>query len=49
LLGDARGHATACHRSSELPPADTAFEDCDRSEALDRLIAAFGRRAAQCQ
>src|SRR6516165_3231935 len=48
LLGDARGHATACHRSSELPPADTAFEDCDRSEALDRLIAAFGRRAAQC-
>ena len=49
LLSDARGQAAACHRSSELPPADTAFEDCDRSEALDRLIAAFGRRAAQCQ
>jgi peptide/nickel transport system ATP-binding protein/oligopeptide transport system ATP-binding protein len=48
LLSDARGQAAACHRSSELPPADTAFEDSDRSEALDRLIAAFGRRAAQC-
>ena len=46
LRSDARGHAAACHRSSELPPADTAFEDSDRSEALDRLIAAFGRRAA---
>src|SRR6516165_5311641 len=48
LLSDARGQAAACHRSSELPPADTAFEDSDRSQALDRLIAAFGRRAAQC-
>jgi oligopeptide/dipeptide ABC transporter ATP-binding protein len=46
LLGDAHGHATACHRSAELPPADTAFEDGDRSKALDRLIAAFGRRTA---
>ena len=48
LLRDAPGHATACHRSAELPPADTVFEESDRSEALNRLIAAFGRRAAQC-
>jgi peptide/nickel transport system ATP-binding protein/oligopeptide transport system ATP-binding protein len=42
LLTDAAGHATACHRTAELPspdaivPADGAF-----SPVLERLVAAF--------
>jgi oligopeptide/dipeptide ABC transporter ATP-binding protein len=49
LLSDARGHSTACHRISELPPADMPVEETDRSPVLDGLIAAFTRRAAQCR
>ncbi|MBX9645838.1 MAG: dipeptide ABC transporter ATP-binding protein [Xanthobacteraceae bacterium] len=43
LLADGTGHATACHRTAELPatenivPADGGF-----SPALEKLIAAFG-------
>jgi peptide/nickel transport system ATP-binding protein/oligopeptide transport system ATP-binding protein len=46
LLSDAAGHATACHRATELPPADTILPaDGGFSPALERLVAAFsGRR-----
>ncbi len=46
LLADSAGHATACHRTAELPPpdmivpADEAF-----SPALERLVAAFSNPA----
>jgi len=42
LLADGTGHATACHRTAELPapenivPADGGF-----SPALEKLVAAF--------
>jgi oligopeptide/dipeptide ABC transporter ATP-binding protein len=49
LRSDAQGHATACHRLSELPPAHMPVEETDRSPVLDGLIAAFSRRAAQCR
>jgi peptide/nickel transport system ATP-binding protein/oligopeptide transport system ATP-binding protein len=39
-------HATACHRAAELPPADTYVRESAPSPALDRLVAAFARRAA---
>jgi oligopeptide/dipeptide ABC transporter ATP-binding protein len=46
LLADARGHATACHRLGELPPAsDMAIGDAAFSPSLDRMIAAFTRKA----
>jgi oligopeptide/dipeptide ABC transporter ATP-binding protein len=46
LLADAGGHATACHRLGELPPAtDTAIADAAFSPLLDRMIAAFTRKA----
>jgi oligopeptide/dipeptide ABC transporter ATP-binding protein len=46
LMADARGHATACHRIGELPPAsDTAIGDTAFSSSLDRMIAAFTRKA----
>jgi oligopeptide/dipeptide ABC transporter ATP-binding protein len=46
LLTDARGHATACHRTAELPPADAIVpDDGGFSPALEKLVAAFGRAA----
>jgi oligopeptide/dipeptide ABC transporter ATP-binding protein len=41
LLGDAAGHSTACHRTSELPPADAIVPADRASPSLDRLVAAF--------
>ena len=44
LLADGSGHATACHRTAELPPADAIVpSDGGFSPALERLVAAFGR------
>jgi oligopeptide/dipeptide ABC transporter ATP-binding protein len=45
LLADGGDHATACHRISELPPAD-AIVPSDRgfSPTLERLVAAFSAR-----
>ena len=45
LLDDAAGHATACHRAGELPPADANRSDTHFSPALERLVAAFSERA----
>jgi peptide/nickel transport system ATP-binding protein/oligopeptide transport system ATP-binding protein len=46
LKADAGGHATACHRLTELPPASAALAaDTGFSPALERMIAAFMRRA----
>jgi oligopeptide/dipeptide ABC transporter ATP-binding protein len=46
LQADTRGHATACHRLAELPPAsDATAADTGFSPALDRMIAAFTRKA----
>jgi peptide/nickel transport system ATP-binding protein/oligopeptide transport system ATP-binding protein len=43
---DARGHATACHRIGELPPASAMTgEDAGFSPSLERMIAAFTRKA----
>ena len=42
LLPDGAGHATACHRVSELPPADAVVPaDSGFSPSLERLVAAF--------
>jgi peptide/nickel transport system ATP-binding protein/oligopeptide transport system ATP-binding protein len=42
LLSDAAGHATACHRVSELPPPDLILSaDSSFSPALEKLVAAF--------
>jgi peptide/nickel transport system ATP-binding protein/oligopeptide transport system ATP-binding protein len=42
LLVDAAGHATACHRTAELPPPDAIVPaDGAFSPALERLVAAF--------
>jgi oligopeptide/dipeptide ABC transporter ATP-binding protein len=41
LLADAAGHATACHRTAELPPDAVVAADSALSPALERLIAAF--------
>ena len=44
LLADESGHATACHRTAELPPADAILpSDGGFSPALERLVAAFNR------
>jgi peptide/nickel transport system ATP-binding protein/oligopeptide transport system ATP-binding protein len=44
LLADESGHATACHRTTELPPADAILpSDGGFSPALERLVAAFNR------
>jgi len=40
--GQARDHATACHRWQELPPAGAAVPAVVRSPELERLVAAFG-------
>jgi oligopeptide/dipeptide ABC transporter ATP-binding protein len=34
-------HATACHRSDELPPANTGLQEWGRSPRLERLVNAF--------
>jgi peptide/nickel transport system ATP-binding protein/oligopeptide transport system ATP-binding protein len=46
LHADASGHATACHRSAELPPADAIVASGGGfSPTLEKLVAAFGRPA----
>jgi oligopeptide/dipeptide ABC transporter ATP-binding protein len=47
LIADAGGHATACHRVAELPPAQGATAGGPFSPALERLIAAFTKHADQ--
>jgi peptide/nickel transport system ATP-binding protein/oligopeptide transport system ATP-binding protein len=43
LKADANGHATACHRSEELPTAETIVPlDDGLSPTLAKLVAAFG-------
>jgi peptide/nickel transport system ATP-binding protein/oligopeptide transport system ATP-binding protein len=37
------GHATACHRADELPPAHLGLNEAARSESLERLVNAFRR------
>ena len=45
LVADGAGHATACHRVSELPPADTILPAGGGfSPALAKLVAAFSRK-----
>jgi oligopeptide/dipeptide ABC transporter ATP-binding protein len=45
LAADGSGHATACHRVSELPPADTILPAAAGfSPALEKLVAAFSRK-----
>jgi peptide/nickel transport system ATP-binding protein/oligopeptide transport system ATP-binding protein len=41
LLAGPDGHATACHRSAELPPDAIAPADSAFSPTLERLVAAF--------
>jgi oligopeptide/dipeptide ABC transporter ATP-binding protein len=42
LIADGKGHATACHRTAELPPADGIVpSDGGFSPALEKLVAAF--------
>jgi peptide/nickel transport system ATP-binding protein/oligopeptide transport system ATP-binding protein len=42
LLADASGHATACHRTAELPPAEAIVPAGSAfSPSLERLVAAF--------
>ena len=42
LLADAAGHASACHRTAELPPPDAVvLADSAFSPTLERLVAAF--------
>jgi peptide/nickel transport system ATP-binding protein/oligopeptide transport system ATP-binding protein len=46
LLADSAGHATACHRTAELPPPDMIVPaDGAFSPALERLVAAFSNPA----
>jgi oligopeptide/dipeptide ABC transporter ATP-binding protein len=45
LLADGAGHATACHRTGELPPTDAiAPSEGGFSPTLERLVAAFSAR-----
>jgi oligopeptide/dipeptide ABC transporter ATP-binding protein len=45
LIADASGHATACHRTAELPPADAIVpSDGGFSPSLEKLVAAFSGR-----
>jgi len=37
------GHATACHRADELPPAHLGVTEATRSQSLERLVNAFRR------
>jgi peptide/nickel transport system ATP-binding protein/oligopeptide transport system ATP-binding protein len=42
LVADASGHATACHRVAELPPAEAILpHDGAFSPVLEKLVAAF--------
>ena len=41
LVGN--GHATACHRAAELPPAQLGVTAATRSQSLERLVNAFRR------
>jgi peptide/nickel transport system ATP-binding protein/oligopeptide transport system ATP-binding protein len=42
LIADGAGHATACHRTLDLPPADAVVpHDGGFSPALEKLVAAF--------
>jgi oligopeptide/dipeptide ABC transporter ATP-binding protein len=42
LVADSAGHATACHRTAELPPPDALILASDGfSPTLERLVAAF--------
>ena len=44
LLADGAGHATACHRTAELPPPETIMAmDSGFSPALEKLVAAFSK------
>jgi oligopeptide/dipeptide ABC transporter ATP-binding protein len=44
LLADSAGHATACHRTAELPPPEASLTtDSSFSPALEKLVAAFGK------
>jgi oligopeptide/dipeptide ABC transporter ATP-binding protein len=45
LKDDGNGHATACHRWSELPAATAVTEDHSQSPRLERLIAKFAQKA----
>jgi oligopeptide/dipeptide ABC transporter ATP-binding protein len=46
LVADAAGHATACHRTAELPPAEATLpHDGTFSPTLEKLVAAFGTKA----
>jgi peptide/nickel transport system ATP-binding protein/oligopeptide transport system ATP-binding protein len=46
LLADAAGHATACHRTAELPPPEAILpHDGAFSPSLEKLVAAFGTKA----
>src|SRR5437868_4235044 len=45
LIADAQGHATACHRTAELPPPDAILPDDNLSPTLQRLVAAFTGKA----
>ena len=44
LLADGAGHATACHRTAELPPPETIMAmDGGFSPTLEKLVAAFSK------
>ena len=44
LLRDGAGHATACHRTAQLPPPETIMAmDSGFSPALEKLVAAFSK------
>jgi oligopeptide/dipeptide ABC transporter ATP-binding protein len=44
LLADGAGHATACHRTAELPPPETIMPlDGGFSPVLEKLVAAFSK------
>ena len=43
LVADSAGHATACHRTAELPPPDIVPADGGFSPSLEKLVAAFSR------
>ncbi|MFB9262121.1 ABC transporter ATP-binding protein [Bradyrhizobium erythrophlei] len=46
LTTDSTGHATACHRTAELPPSDSIVpSDGEFAPALEKLLAAFGSAA----
>src|SRR4051812_32808173 len=45
LIPDGAGHATACHRTAELPPPDAILPAGEPSPALQRLVAAFTGKA----